>query len=737
MVSAAVITSSCTSSAHLAGEFYQKAEAAQASNDLQQAEKCYLNCLAATATGTPTSSYYKLAAVNRLTELENKLHNPSKAKSYMNQAATLAENIKQKGEGQDDETDRTKPVSDQSADIALAKEKHIALMRLADWLFQEGNFISSSKLYDKSLALETELKIAPTDENSAAGRIKTLESSSSFEHDQISSTLSSSSNLSALRGSAADARAKARQKDLDEILAIQKDFQTQGGTELAHKLLDALGKVRNALGNREDTYRTWQKIVSTSLITKGQYNLLAPVIEADMKDFSSFSTADLESAQPEAVENATNFVQDLIVIAQIKQQKSEWQNMLACCTKAQPLAGKLIRADSTEDYELSLLTATALEATGKRAEALPYRKRQLEIFEKVFYDRSIHSDYLASYAFDLVAVNRLAEAEAVARKSYDQKQKLKIKHDLFSFLVSYADLFKREEKFDEARKILLEALPLCQHADNKIQLMECYSILAAVCAKTHKTEALEYNRHIRDILRKNDEFGQNYRVSQSFLESAAIECQLGRRQEAIKTLDEGIKWQISNNDISSAYTAAMYNLKGAALGELGNWKQDKECKLKSIEICRHLNPPQPSPLASSLFQAAHRCLAHKEYELSEKLFREALQVTAAENNSEGKEMNLMCKAALGSCLVLSNKDPADAKRVKTEALSTYKSAFTSQPAFDISLCCCIAELCIALKDKKNATLVLHEADLIKAKEKYPPVYANLERQKKELLSMGD
>ncbi len=216
-IGSALAISGCTQPDNLAAELYKKGQAAEVSKDWKQAEKQYLETLSAALESK--SAHYHLASINRLTDVEVSLHNPSKAKSYMNQAATLAEKMENENKNF-------------SGNEPLAREKHVAIMRLANWLFEDGNYVSARRLYGKAFNLEEELKIDPKDDSSAANRIKKLDALESFEHSQVSSQLGKNGYSTALRGPEAApagvARCLRRQEARPRRPAEPRDRQAGG-----------------------------------------------------------------------------------------------------------------------------------------------------------------------------------------------------------------------------------------------------------------------------------------------------------------------------------------------------------------------------------------------------------------------------------------------------------------------------------------------------------------------------
>lgn len=701
-IGSALAISGCTQPDNLAAELYKKGQAAEVSKDWKQAEKQYLETLSAALESK--SAHYHLASINRLTDVEVSLHNPSKAKSYMNQAATLAEKMENENKNF-------------SGNEPLAREKHVAIMRLANWLFEDGNYVSARRLYGKAFNLEEELKIDPKDDSSAANRIKKLDALESFEHSQVSSQLGKNGYSTALRGPEAAHRAMERSQVIKDMQVKLVEFDKKGGTALAHQIMELLAKTRKNYGSRENEYRVWLKNVVSNLLKKGEFALLIPVLEADMKNFSNYSEASVDAAVPEAVENATFLTEDLIMLAEIKLYQNQWKEMLEICERAEQIAAKVVRKSSPLEYEMLLMLVTAQENNDQRVKALPKRKRQLEWFKKQQDNPLAYSEYLFSYGLDLAAAGRLDEAEAIGDEAYKIKRGIKGESHFESFVISYAELLIRLNKPDKARTVLLEALPYLQRSNTPSQLLSCYLHLSTVSIEKHPAEALEYNKRLQEIALKHSDLEVKYLMAQSILSCASLEIQFGKYTGALHTLDRGLEWEYKHGHELSAFTAGMWNGKANVYQHLRDWKQEKECRTKAIDICRRFNPPQPGPRSSTLFQAASQYQVHREFLEAERYLREAIEITEGKDEKPLKGMNLLCKSSLAICLFNSNKSPTQAANMKKEILPVYKKAFSGDQNSDITLCLALCELCVLLKDKPNARAAINQAELLYSKQK--------------------
>ena len=725
---AVVSASGCTQPTDQSGVIFRKAQAEEAAGELILAEQYYLACAASSL--ETKSTYYQLAAVNRLTELEKKLNNLPKSKIYMNQAATIAENnisnSKSESESENDTSANNKNL--------LAQECHLAVMRLADWLYEDGNFVSARKLYEKAAQLEKTFQFDSTSETSADARIKIVDSQAKSESDNIETRLEMNRYSKTLRGPAAAKRSEERHRKADLLAKTIRDYRNKGDKALADKAVSLLFQLCSTYGPREDEYRRHFTDVAQTLSLRENFDLLTPLLEQDMKEFASYSQADLDAAVPEAVENATFYTQDMILMADMKFRQKQYPEMLELCQKAEKLAPKVIREKSQLEMEYLNTMALALEFNGFKTKALPFRRRQVELFKKSHDNPMAYSDFLHYYQLDLTDAGMMAEAEKVAEEILSIKKKLKHENHIVPPFMTYALTLIKQDKFEKARTILLEALPHCQKYKDKEALLNCYVLLYQVCARNHPDEAIKYTRSAQDLVRKQGDFGQKQVMAQTIFARAVAESQLGKDKEALQDLDSAIVWQTTHGNELTAHTAAMLNLKAQILGRTGDWEEEKNCRARAIEICRRLEPPQPGPHASTLIQAAFQYEKHHDFGEAEKHFRDAIGVLKNSKSPEQKETLLNSKAALAGCLKRANKNPDEVLSLKSEILPVYKSHFTNVPDSDLSLCLVIAELCAQMQDRNNLKLVMQETESIYAKHKdsLRAFDARLEKQRKVL-----
>jgi len=686
-----------------AAALYDKAQKEEKNSSLELAEKAYIACAAHSANAK--SPYYQLASVNRLTELEKRAGNHSRSRTYMNQAATIAETLNEK----------TAAISTTNENQQLDKEKHIAIMRLADSLYEDGNFVSAKRLYEQAADLEERMKEKPG-ENSAVERIKLLDRQAKTENEDVSQRLSVANFSGKLRGPKAAQRSDERHKSMVQLSEMCVAYMERGDKSLAPKLLAALEQMRTTYGFRENEYRRAYKEVTASLVSRSNFALVTPLLEKDMKMFSSFSQADLESAVPEAVDNATFYTQDLMILALMKLHQKRHDEMLEICQKIEKLAPRVIPPNSLTEAEFLSSMALALERTGKKDKALPYRERQMRIIGRTANQIYLYAFALSCYAQDLIDVGRLEDAEKAAEELLRLKRTMKKDSLTIPTYVSYAELLIRIGKNEKARQILLEAIPLCEAEKDKSTLLKCYVMLSSACATSRVPEALLYARRAEDVVRKYGDYRQQS-LAKILHSAATYEVQLGRNRDAIRTLDRGIAWQMAHDRANRAITVELYNLKAVALGHLNDWPGEKAMHKKAIELCRQLKPQEPIALASTLAQAAGQCQINGELGEAEKYFREAVETLKGSTDPGQKQSFLTYKAALGTCLAQERKGEPEAQTIKDEILPIYKSNLTRSDFADFTLCLCTAELCAALNDTTNQKLLMQEADSIYKRNK--------------------
>jgi len=714
-----LLLSGCATSDQAAA-LYAKAEKEAQANNPKLAEATYLACAAYSSESK--SQYYQLAAINRLTELEKQLGNATKSRQYMTQAATLAEKLDaSSGSAASDKTN-----------ALLAKERHLALMRLADSLYEDGNFVSAKKLYEQASSLEAmpQLKNA---ENAASERIRILDQQAKAENENFDRRLAINRNSKEFRGADAAKRANDRQKLIEKLSSTASAFLESGNEELVPRLLDMLYQLRSEYSYREDAYRRAYKEVASALIARKRFDVLAPLVEEDVRKVSSYTKVDLDAAVPEAVDNATFHTQDLIILSQMMMHQKRYAETLATIQKVEVVAPKVIRPNSPLEVEFLTSLASAYEQNGQRLRALPIRERQMEILNTAVNQPFVYVDALFNYRRDLIEVGRLDEAEKFSEEMIQTVKGLKTKVHTIPAYMSYCDLLMRNKKFEKARPVLLEAIKICQAQNNTAALLNCYVMLSTACSQSSLKEALTYSKHAEGLIRKHGDFGQQ-QMALIMLNSASYEVQLGKNKDAIGTLDSAIAWQIEHKQTQSACTVALYNLKAIALGNLNDWSGEKIVRSKAIEICRQMNPPQPSVLASTLTQAAGHYQQKAEFAKAEEYFREAIRALDGKTEPEHKQSCLTYKAALGACLAQGRKSSKEARALKDEILNAYKASFTSSQDSNLSLCLGAAELCNLLNDKDNQKLVMQDAETIfrRNKDSLKPFEKRMENQRQSL-----
>jgi len=691
VLSVVFILQSCSHAAQVAENRYREAQSAEAARDFEKAEQLYISCVSAGLDAG--DSAYQLAALNSLTALEKQLKNHSRSKAYMNQAAALAETI-----AENSKTTSPQSKSNKAALVSLEKEQHQALMRLADWEFEDGNYISSRKLYEKAAKLEDCLNI-PADSNySAYARIKLLENRAKAESEQLRNALSGKkSSLSTPRS---QNHSYNRRKILISMNEAMNKYRDDGQKESADNLLKLLQEVRTIYGAGEPEYRNALRFAVKTFILHSNPDPVAPLVEADLKLHDDFTQAQLDDAIPEAVEDATACAQDLISLAMIRRYQRRHSEALAACMKAQKLAGRVIPDKSELSFDLNLETARALEHNAKLAEAITYRRRSMALAQTYNNNRVFRAEQLSLLGDDLLASNLVADAAAALRESLDIARTEKNPVNLSFTLQSYADALMKLGKYAEAKNVLLEAIPYSKR-DGNSQLIKNYTSLMTVCRNNDPLQAVIFGKKSLEELRKSKDARLQFLVAHNYLNIAEIEVLNKSCAAAIKTLDAGIAWQTSQGKELSAFTAGMLNLKGLALHELNRYDEEMKCRLRAVEICRRLKPAQPGPLASTLFQTASAYQQRKKYSDAERLYKETLQIDPA-GDASCKQVQLQSNVLLGIIAWAIRKDRATAEQYKNAALKENTDV-------DIPFCLTFAELCFYLHDKENCQLLLDRA----------------------------
>lgn len=704
-LAALLLIQACASSRQVAADLYRNAQSAETSKDLKKAEQLYTSCVSAGLDARRED--YQLAALNRLSDLERQLSNQSKAKAYMNQAATLAENIK---EGADNNN-----VIDDSKLFSLPKEQHIALMRLADWEFEDGNYISARKLFEKASALEQQLQIDANSNESAFLRIARLDSRAEIEHKQVALAMSKDPSAALIRGPAYEHRLQDRRKILHRWNEKLNQYRADGTDRSGKEVLRMLQLLRTTYGYTEPEFRSAMNFGVKTFLLHGHPDQVASIVEQDLPLYKNFSQEDLDNAVPQAVDNATCYAQDLVLLAMIYRHQGRFEESLGKCMEAQKLSKQVIPANSSLEWELALETAIALEHNNRYAEAVPYRKLVLAKANQNDVSQSSYADLLGNLGTDYFEGGNSVEAEAAFKEAIRLKRIQKSKESFSYILLAYAKTLLALGRNAEARKILLESIPDSQK-EGGFQPIHNYSLLVSACRDINPKEAVIYGKKSIELMRKNGTYNHDYMMPENCVRVAEIQVCHGLYKDAIKTLDEGYDWQKSHGKELTAHTAGMLNLKGTALHELGKLDEEEATRLKAIELCRRFNPPQPGPLASTLFQTASRLQQRSKWDQAEKLYKEALLVSAEKDNPTCRQVSLQSKATLGVIAAVHRKDTKLAEQYKSEILPIDKKYFCNITHSDISMLVTVADLCFILHDKRNLKLIMDTAQSIYDKD---------------------
>jgi tetratricopeptide (TPR) repeat protein len=721
-LAAALITTSCSQSADLSASLYQKAQAAETSNDLNSAKKYYLECV--TASQESKSSYFQLAAVNRLCALEKTNNNVTKARTYLNEAGALADACTANDTGSS------------AAQSELTRERYFAYMQLGNWHFEDGLYESARKAYNKAVTLEAQLKIAPDSETSAAGRIKSLEPLANGEQSQVFQSLENSMK----RAPESKTKTDRDSQLIKYVYSSAENFRRFGGSQLSVNLLKALGRVRSEYGIRHESYRSCFEVTAGTLLQRRDFDRLTLLLEDDMKEFAEFSQADLDDTRPEAVENATFYSKDLLLMAKSFEHRRQWKEMLACCQKTQNTSAKVFTTDSPDERYFLETLAIAQDNNHLPDEALQTRKRLLHSFKTSSKDSETYANALMLQGLKLTEVERYNEAERLFEEAHRMCGKLKNNEIKAHLLVAYSDLLRRQGKNPKAREIALEAVPYCKASQDQMILLNCYSLLCLESTAISPEAALRYAEMSLALLQKNGRAFASKNINlavQPYFDAANLNRVLGNNREAMRYADEGLELIKGAKHQPPELMVALYGVKADIFREYRNWKQEAICRERSIDFARLIKQPVPVLLAYPLFVAGLRQQENGNFDAAEKHLREAMALT--KNEPSLKQLNLNCKAGLGWGLAKSRRDISQASNIKTELLKEYKSTFGANVGDNGVFCVRISDLCYALNDKKNSLLLLDEAQSILSKDKnlikaWAPTIAH---HKRSVQSMND
>lgn len=669
-----------------------------AAGQYRDAEKKLLDCIHHADSG----SRVKLAALNELVDVQLQLKNESKAKVLTKEAAAEAEEFCRTG-------------MSTSSDVKQFQEARKALFRSADAYTEMGGYDAARTMYRKAQILEQRMPAAMPPE--ADARLSKLDQQvtgekHALEHEQGLLDEKDPRHI------ARQERTAARKKIMDESKRLNLEMMHRPNKETADKLLKLLPRIRTAFGIREGEYRASLGHTSKYVFAYSNRAKAVALLKEDLSHFENISQSGIDKTDPTVLENAGFTIADLGQLAGMISQKGDRVEAERLARRGVELAQKVQSPDTLAYADCLKEVSTQLEQGNRREEAMPFRRRQIDMLERLKYTDN-YSDYYEA-KLELAKTLQLTGKKQEALPLYDYAISRLRAIQPNGTVIAYAYSCKAECLYDlrdyvNARKNIIEAKKLIDKIDDNSQKFHCHLVFCIISSKLgdHNESrkmgelALKYaeqtkpptrDRAIADVCRKLSEI------------EAAAQNSARARQYAQRALEYQIKYAGENNSMTAGYL----NHLAAIEHNLGNLKEAEKLRLRSLAICRALSAPDKIALTSTLLQMANFYHITGSVDKAIPYYREVLAIGKGNNSADVIQFHRMARVQLAQALV--EKDPQAVRRLKDEAIAAGLDNTNGKPLDDCNYWLSLGDICMSVQDFKNAESVYDRVQTVVDKD---------------------
>lgn len=706
-------------------ELLSQARVDAAARQYEDAEKKLIKCFQ--NSDKNTNLYTRLAAANQLAEVEAQLHNSPKAKLYTREAGTMGEEIAR--------LDTDKPPAH---DVRLLKEAKKAMLHWADSYAEIGSYDSARTLYTQAQVIEQRVGETFTEDDSTEARLKKLAMKEhgerqTIEHEEVLFAKNDP------RYVAREQRTADRKKMMNELKLLNLEMARKPSKEIADKTLTYLPRIRGIYGIREVEYRAALNSAVYYSFMHGQRDKALVLLKEDMAEFENIDQTKIDNADPTMLENANFLLTDLAQYAGLMALIDMHKEADELADRGLKLAKQSHLGESPEYAKCLQIAAEGKERMRQHEPAVALRKREIAMLKSLKLTDNYPPYYEAQLELgrNLAGIGQTQEALQYLSYAIERLQTNQPNGNILAYaLSSKAEILSTAGDNAAALKLMQNARSILEKNGDMKQKRDCYRALSRIHRDLHTLkEAQQMGLKALDCCRQSPPAQQLAELADCYRDLAVTEAQMGKQNEAIAHLKNAIEFRRKATGENNFSYAGILNHLALLEAQNGNIAEAEKLRLRALAACRNTKEPGRTPLVSTLLQLASFYHKNSQPEEAEQYYRETITAGQGLKNVDGMHYVRMAQLKLGN--VLTQKNRAEAIRLKNDLLAKEASSTNGNANQDANFHASFGDLCLNLQDYENGDKQYDQAEKIATTSK--PALKDLEililKRKKHLYTV--
>lgn len=665
---------------------------------------------------------WKLKILNLLYDVEVASKNDTKMSKILKEASSYGEQLAE-----------TACPSDGKEQKAIYAEAKIPVIHLADQMCGEGYYQSARRLYKRAIQLETACGTEAKDDSSIAVKLKNLNKREESEEN----VLVDPNKLNwQIKNKNMQARRAAKSKLMNEIKALHLKNEAAPDSKNAEKMHTLLAEVEKTFGKRENEYRGALSTTARAYASIRNYEGAIVLLQDDVKFFSNITETGFKKADPTTIENAKFVFLDSQQLAYYQNLNGDLESSTASAKRAIDLA-KELKDNSSEELAQSLhFYCIGLENLQRKKEALPYRKRQLNMLAQLNQKNSAHYYFalgeLASDQFASGDINEALKNFEIAANYFRNVRTEPM--NLANVLNSYSHVLYNLKRHNDALKIAKESIAISEKSGDPAETALAYNLAALAAYELADWANAEKYRNAQIQIYETGKTKMNaVEYSGALTALGEVYYVQKKAKETRATLKKAFEKLTLQPKRNFCLEAANSNILAALELNSGNQKEAERLRLNAYNALKHDQKAHFESWLSTLTQLALFYREQKRYDESNKYLKEAITLTKTGNSAEMLHRNCHARAIYAQNLV-AQKKINDAITIKDEIVKLHPDLKSADESGTIALGIAISDLCRDLNDFPQAERSLKIArELASKNPKVKQFFQNVLNQKETTL----